>query len=92
MRTACPNGRLIASGGVRHGLDAAKALWLGAALVSMAGPVLRALTTDGLQAPDPRAALQAIDLYKSQLRLALFLTGAPDLAAFAGVPGFVGAR
>ena len=92
VRTACPNGRLIASGGVRHGLDAAKALWLGAALVSMAGPVLRALTTDGLQAPDPRAALQAIDLYKSQLRLALFLTGAPDLAAFAGVPGFVGAR
>ena len=41
---------------------------------------------------DPRAALQAIDLYKSQLRLTLFLTGAPDLAAFAGVPGFVGAR
>jgi isopentenyl-diphosphate delta-isomerase len=91
-RAACPNGRLIASGGVRHGLDAAKALWLGSALVSMAGPVLRALTTDGIQAPDPRSALQAMDRCKAQLRLALFLTGAPDLAAFAGVPGFIGTR
>ena len=92
VRTACPSGRLIASGGVRHGLDAAKALWLGAALVSMAGPVLRALTTDGVQAPDPQSALQAMDGFKAQLRLALFLTGAPDLAAFAGVPGFIGPR
>ncbi|MEC7486601.1 MAG: type 2 isopentenyl-diphosphate Delta-isomerase [Pseudomonadota bacterium] len=92
VRAACPNDRLIASGGVRHGLDAAKALWLGAALVSMAGPVLRALTTDGIQAPDPRSALQAMDRCKAQLRLALFLTGAPDLAAFAGVPGFIGTR
>ena len=90
VRAACPTGRLIASGGVRHGLDAAKALWLGAALVSMAGPVLRALTGDGVRDPDPAAALRAMERCKAQLRLALFLTGAPDLVSFAEVPGHVG--
>ena len=34
----------------------------------------------------------AIDIGGTQLRLALFLTGAPDLAAFAGVPGCIGTR
>ena len=90
VRTACPNARLIASGGVENGLDAAKALWLGAALVSMAGPVLRALTGDGRGAPDGAAAVHVIERWKSQLRLALFLTGAPDLPSFAGKPGHVG--
>ena len=91
VRAACPNQRLIASGGVENGLDAAKALWLGAALVSMAGPVLRALTGDGRGTPDGSAAADVIETWKSQLRLALFLTGAPDLPSFAGKPGHVGA-
>ena len=92
VRAACPDGRIIASGGIRHGLDAAKALWLGATLASMAGPVLRALTTDGLQSPDPDAAMTEMQRCKDQIRLALFLTGARDLAGFAGVPGHVAPR
>ena len=91
VHSACPNGRLIASGGIADGLDAAKALWLGAALVSMAGPVLRALTGDGRGTPDAAAAAEVITLWKDQLRLAMFLTGAADLPTFAGKPGHVSA-
>lgn len=89
VRAACPGGRIIGSGGITDGLEAAKALWLGASLVSMAGPVLRALTGDGRGTPDPVAAEKVITLWKHQLRLTLFLTGASTLDEFATVPGHV---
>ncbi len=74
-RAACPHGALIASGGIRDGVDAAKALRLGADLVGQAAGVLAA-------AVDSTAAVVAhFEVLLAQLRLACFCTGSRDLAA-----------
>jgi len=72
---ALPQLPLIGSGGIRHGLDAAKAIRLGATLVGQAGPLLRA-AIDGLE-----PLLAHFSLLEQGLRLACFATGSADLAA-----------
>jgi isopentenyl-diphosphate delta-isomerase len=66
--------KVIASGGIRNGLDAAKSIALGAEYASAALPFLKALN-DGRLADELR-------VWKRELRAALYLTGAPNIAEF----------
>lgn len=64
---------IIASGGLRHGLDAAKALFMGANFVGMAMPFLK-------KASEGEKALHDfLDLQKEALRIALFCCGMRDV-------------
>ncbi len=77
---AAPNLPLIASGGIRDGLDAARAIRLGAQLVGQAAGVLEA----ALQSTESVAAHFAV--LRDQLRLACFCTGSANLKALARAP------
>lgn len=74
---------VIASGGLRGGMDVAIALALGADLAGLAGPFLRAAAAGAQNAADFAAELQGI------LRTAMFCVGARDLAAFRAHPRLV---
>ncbi len=74
-----PKVRLIAGGGIRSPLDMAKALALGATLVSAARPILMAAMQGGI--PAVRHLLQ---VWRETLKLVLFGTGRGDIKTFHG--------
>jgi isopentenyl-diphosphate delta-isomerase len=63
--------RVIASGGIRDGIDVAKCLALGAQCAGVASPILKALKEGGVDA--------LLRLYAHQLKSVMFLTGSRDL-------------
>lgn len=80
VRTATPHTPVVASGGMRDGVDAAKAVALGADLVGFAGPLLRAAAVGEEQ------AVEALTEIREQLRLAMFGTGVTRISELRRVP------
>lgn len=86
LQSELPEMRLIASGGVRHGLDVARAAWLGAELVAAAGPFLKAAETEDTT-PTPASIAQMLEKWQKQFEMTLFLTGSADLTSFKTAKG-----
>jgi isopentenyl-diphosphate delta-isomerase len=75
VRAACPSLPLVATGGLRTGLDAARAIALGANMAGFAGHLFRAAATG------PRGATEEAGLLLEELKTALFLVGVPNPAS-----------
>ena len=75
VRAEVPDLPVLASGGIRSGIDAAKAIRLGATLAGMAAPMLGSATETAKAVSDKMAATA------EELRIAMFCTGSKDLTA-----------
>jgi isopentenyl-diphosphate delta-isomerase len=74
VHEACPRIGLIGSGGVRHGLDIARCIRLGATMTALAQPFL----APALESTE--AVADKISILQEQLRWAMFLTGSRTLS------------
>lgn len=75
-----PNTAIIASGGLRDGIDIAKSIALGATLGGMAGPFLKA-ADESIEAVD-----QLVQETIAQIRIAMLCSGARTLADLQQTP------
>lgn len=76
---------IIATGGIKTGLDAAKAIALGAHAVGIARPTLQALVSGG-----PEAAARYLEGVESELRAVMLLIGAANVSALRKAPTLLG--
>lgn len=75
---------IFATGGVGSGLDAARAIALGASVAGIARPVLRALHEGGVE-----GAARFLDDVESSLRAAMLLTGSRTIADLRAAPRMI---
>jgi len=75
---------VIATGGIANGLDAARAIVLGASAVGIARPVLQAFAKDGRQ-----GALDYLTKVEHELRTTFLLIGAANVAQAQAAPRFL---
>jgi isopentenyl-diphosphate delta-isomerase len=77
VRAALPDVPLIGSGGIRSGVDIAKAIALGADLAATARPAI----LSAAEARGAEAVVEGLRAYIDELRVAMFCSGCGDLHA-----------
>lgn len=77
IRAALPHVPLIGSGGIRTGVDMAKAIALGADLAGTAKPAL----VSAVQERGTDAVIEGLQCFIDELRIAMFCSGCGDLQA-----------
>ena len=75
-REAAPALPIIASGGIKDGVDVAKCIALGARAAGLAGDFLRAAVNNGVE-----GVLETAGALTDELRASMFASGAADLSA-----------
>jgi isopentenyl-diphosphate delta-isomerase len=80
VRRVAPDIPLIASGGLRTGVDIAKALALGADVAAMAAGLLQAAVDS------PQALHERIEIIRRQLTVTMFAASAPTIARLKQTP------
>ena len=80
VRQGAPRTTIIASGGIRTGVDIAKAIALGAHAGGVATPFLEPATVG------PQAVVDKLEEIIEQLRIAMFCTGLTNLSALRDTP------
>ncbi len=80
IHAALPEWPILASGGLRSGLDIAKCVALGAQAGGLAGPFLKAANIS------LEATLEAIALIRREIQITMFTAGAGDIAALQRTP------
>jgi len=80
-RGASMSGRILASGGLRSGMDLVKSIALGASASGFALPFVRAVSAEGAD-----GVVRLIRRFERVLRTAMVLTGSRNLAALRASP------